>query len=531
MKELEKIMMEEWGEVRERFHYPQLPNPKLTDDVPNGCFNFEDLTTKISPKYVSWLEGRGVDARDAFDETFSHEINHFESFPGSFLGILRLHKSALEVVDAQKAQHLVREFIEVQNNSDLKLNLDHPKTAEIQKHLASKDSPFGQSKMSNLINGLYQEMWKVDLGVKLSQEEKAIVGRLSKLDYTDKKKERNTAKQFCRILKDYADDSDNNGCGFYAMFSDNQIRDGIRQFSQECSNAAEFEQAVKAVLESAQTGDKPKKNYGSKDEKNNQALHATGAGTDRAVLKEVPDFYTALANNYSIPIKRKPLENSGSLYPHSHGEFSISDTMSDLDPFSSEGIMPGVTKKWIRKESETHGNQQGIPDSIIVIDNSGSMPDPTGAVSIPVLGATVISNAYLYNGASVAVYSFGGADSLYGPSKDKSSVHRSIRAYTAGGTVFNPSYLLNLLSKSDKSFDVSIVSDMDISNMDAFVQAVLSIPKVHRVHLIYTNPLQKGIVDSLYQKFSSYENIAFLPLTSKDEISKISMGELRKSIR
>ena len=56
----------------------------------------------------------------------------------------------------------------------------------------------------------------------------------------------------------------------------------------------------------------------------------------------------------------------------------------------SPGIIPGITQKWIKKEGEVTTAYFEIPDSLIVIDSSGSMPNPDENISIPVLGATVI---------------------------------------------------------------------------------------------------------------------------------------------
>ena len=69
-------------------------------------------------------------------------------------------------------------------------------------------------------------------------------------------------------------------------------------------------------------------------------------------------------------------------------------------------ILPGITKKWVRKEGEVYNNEEAVPDSFIVIDNSPSMFMPNGNEVIApsertyqhIVGATAISNAYLANG-------------------------------------------------------------------------------------------------------------------------------------
>ena len=157
------------------------------------------------------------------------------------------------------------------------------------------------------------------------------------------------------------------------------------------------------------------------------------------------------------------------------------------------------------------------------------MPSPIKGLSLPVLGATAISNAYLHNGSRVAVYNFGGNDYLLQPTKDKEAVHKQLRVYTGGGTTFNPRFLEGVLRQSQREFDISVISDMEISNLDVFVQTVLNIPQIHRIHLLYTE--NNGYVANLRQAFGSRDNVAILPLTCERDIYEITMGELKKSVR
>ena len=56
---LKQIMQKEWQEVRKSFYYPQLPSPKLTQDVPNGRFNHKNLQIDINPNYIEELAQKG----------------------------------------------------------------------------------------------------------------------------------------------------------------------------------------------------------------------------------------------------------------------------------------------------------------------------------------------------------------------------------------------------------------------------------------------------------------------------------------
>ena len=55
----QSMMNKEWERVRKSFYYPQLPRPKLTEDVPNAQVDFSDLQISINPKYVQELYSLG----------------------------------------------------------------------------------------------------------------------------------------------------------------------------------------------------------------------------------------------------------------------------------------------------------------------------------------------------------------------------------------------------------------------------------------------------------------------------------------
>ena len=90
-----------------------------------------------------------------------------------------------------------------------------------------------------------------------------------------------------------------------------------------------------------------------------------------------------------------------------------------------------------------------------------------------------------------------------------------------------------MLKQSDHPFDISVISDMAISNLETFIKSMLNIPKTHRIHLLYTNTASEatGYVTKLRNKFGSKENIAILPLVREEDIKKIILGELKKSVR
>jgi len=524
MKDLQKTLEREWQDVRKSFYYPQLPFPQLTKDIANGMINFENLQISVNPEYVNELNEKGCNEEISLNAILGHEVGHFVDYPASVLNLLRLHKIARENLDEQKAYIAREAFLNIQNNTNLVKNRDYKSIPVVLKSEAEKAEG-----LDKVFFGLYQELWNKSLDVKLKRKEKNLIEKLQEIDYLDKNKQEQNLREFVELIKNKLDDYKSEGNSSFKEFSSNQIREGIRQFAKE-SKPGEFEKIVEEVLREGE------KNKGT--EKGREKIYQiTGsrAGIERGNLIIARNFYSALAENFSIPIRKRQIQKNGSLYPYSHEEFSMSDEINDLDPFSSPGIIPGITQKWIKKEGETIQNYFGIPNSIIVKDNSPSMTNyqnPEKEVSIAVLGSTVISNAYLNNNTKVAVYSFGSFDEFVDLTKDKERVHQELRKYTnKRGTTFNKSLMENYLKNTDMVFDLSFVSDMEISNLDKFINHIINLPNLHRIHLFYTNPSKVDYVQNISERIKNKRNVAILPLYSQQDIKNIIIGELKNSIK
>jgi hypothetical protein len=557
-KDMKKTMLREWENARKSFYYPQLPKPRFSDKPGREQIDMDNLEVVVSEPYVQKLAEKNITPEQSMNELFTRQLAHFMKFPGSFLNVLRMHHAARQHVDAKTAKEMRLAFNEAQADAYMVKEVEHPATIPIKQNTSYEES----GKYGKLLYGLCGEQAGKDIGVKLEDNEKGLVQKLKKLNYLDERKQLQEFGKFVDIMREYnqnnnsqqeqsgssgsycdsgeqgnseggsggkGNEKDNDkdkqkkvpgagASGQEQMFDENQLLEGLREFAKLCENPNEYEQTVKEVLADMEAEQK-------KVEREEGFEGGKKAGLDRAEFAIAKDFYTALATKYAIPIRQTQTHRNGSLYPHSHEPFVVGDSLHDLDPFSTPGILPGITKKWLRKEGEFAGNE-GIPNSVILVDNSGSMPDPRTRISVPVLAGTVISNAYLDNGARVAVYSFGGNDRLTPLTRDKKDVHEGIRRYTGGGTTFNSSFLKKALGNSEEPFDVTVISDMEISNFDHFIQTVQGLPKNHRIHLLYVG----GDISSLRDKFKKKENIAVMPIHQESDIPKIIMGEIEKSV-
>ena len=495
-------------DVRSRFFYPSIPKPVLTAETPNGEADVDSGQIKINPAFIKMLNEHGVPEEESLDEVLSHEYTHVTRFPGNAGRRMHQYLVTRTILNSQDlAQNAVYAFNEAQTNLFVGVDMGNEATPKVQRVLAR-----GSRGLNKILDGLYQEAFEEDLGVKLNRKDKKLVEQLKELSFTNQRSEDFNLRHFAELVKSHLKQfKPRSGSGFLGMFTQEQIGEGLAQLAQECADKGyspdQYEQVINEL-----SPDEP---------------ITPGKGK----LRESRNIYLPLARNYAVPIVRRNIIGNGSLRPEEHKPFSTETSFEDLDPFRSKGILPGITQAWVRKEGETM-EQKGIPDSIEVIDNSPSMPNPNESISIPVLGGNVIARAYLLNDRDVTVYSFGSSDYVYGPSRDEEEIGRVLRLHSRkGGTTFNPAKLEALLKDRKRSFDLSVISDMEIKNLADFINSIRGIPELHRVHLFYTNPTKIGYVTNVQKATKGMPNIGYAQLYSRGDIEKITLGELKKSLK
>ena len=197
-------------------------------------------------------------------------------------------------------------------------------------------------------------------------------------------------------------------------------------------------------------------------------------------------YYQELSKKYSIIIRTAPNKNSNDEAPFQHKSWEISEPTSDIDPFNSYGkILPGITQSWIKEDSITKGRLKDIPNLLIAIDSSRSMPDPSSTISYAVLGACVAANSYIANDAYVATYNFSDSGLITDYSRDHRKIFSNLINYQAQGTTFNVDILKKIVKKSRSQSDLMIFSDMAITNRDELLGYLSSIQNMNRITLIY----------------------------------------------
>ena len=333
---LEEIMERKINETRARFFYPATPRPKLTKETPNGSADIVSLEIQVNPDYIKMLKENGIQEEDSLDETLSHEYTHITKFPGTAANRMHQYLIARKLLESKDlAESAVYSFNEVQTNIFNGVDLKNKATPKIQKILA-KDS----RGLNKILNGLYQEIFKEDLGIKFNwrnKKEKNLIKKLKEIQFTDQNNENQNLEKFVFAVKDNLKDyKSETKADFLGMFNEEQIQGGLASLAQECMNNGyspnQFEQLSLELL--------------------NDGKIYPGAGSNKSNLSISRNIYIDLAKNYAIPIVKTKTAKNGSLIPHEQKPFSIQSPINDLNVFSSKGIMPCITKKWTKKKKE-----------------------------------------------------------------------------------------------------------------------------------------------------------------------------------
>jgi hypothetical protein len=238
-------------------------------------------------------------------------------------------------------------------------------------------------------------------------------------------------------------------------------------------------------------------------------------------------FYMKLAENYSMPLRKSPMEKKGALHPYSHSPWEIGSPFQDVDLWTSFGkIMPGVTQIWTKREGKGRGKIEATPDCLIAVDSSGSMINPRKSLSYAVLGAACAANAYLQRGSRVAVYNFSdapmGGKEVLNYTDRREDIYRVLCRYFGGGTALELEDLMPLI-RGRKNLDLFIITDMKITNLEALIGFFGQIQnRVTAVH-IGDNPYAARFEKAVETR----RNISIYTVKRKEDIPHIVLGKIR----
>jgi hypothetical protein len=512
--ELEDIIQRLWSKVRRKHLYPQVPLPTVIAGGEDCALEIKSKQLSISSAFYEKLKGK-MAGEDMVEAILDHGLTHYMYCPWDFHTHISLYNEAKKVVrQKEQAQRATTYFMDVVTDTYCVKEKD-TKIAALYKNLP-------KTGVHEVLSALYEKIWGEDLGAGGHEE---LVNRLSRIPYLERKRWRESIKKFTEVIQCLLEEEVNNDqqspqkqsnpMGEHSLenYSLEEIDRGLREFAGDVEELQEFKETVEDLKEELEG-----KGY---------STGGMGRGKGNAIDANLL-YYLKLAESYTLPIKKLPIEKRGYLHPHAHKPWEIGKPFADIDLWTSFGkIIPGITQIWTKREGETHGEFEGTPDCLIIIDSSGSMINPREKLSYAVLGAVCACNAYLKHEARAAVYNF--SDALRGNkvvlefSQDKERILQAICRYFGGGTALDPDDITYLLAGSNKP-DIFIITDMQITNLEKLVDFFKKIEnRVTAVHLgtnVHTARFKDGT--------ETRKNISLFNVKNKEDIPKIVLGKVKE---
>jgi uncharacterized protein with von Willebrand factor type A (vWA) domain len=163
---------------------------------------------------------------------------------------------------------------------------------------------------------------------------------------------------------------------------------------------------------------------------------------------------------------------------------------------------------------------------MILIDSSSSMTNPKHGLSYAVLGAGCAADAYIRNGAAVAVCNFsdGYAEDcrLLPYTRRREAIYEALCHYFGGGTKLRVEDIERL--QKEPLPDIFLITDMQITNLKK-VMAYLThcqnrITAVHLTHNEHVRAFRRSMAPQ--------KNSTIYAVERKEDIPRIVLGRIRQ---
>ena len=512
MRERDAVLREIWAKVREAHLFPEMPHPRWSEGPERAAMEIRDKTISLSRPFVEKMCD-GLPEAEVIEGLLDHAVSHHLSCPWDFVTHLRLYAEAKKTLkEPRLAQLATDRFMDVVADTYAMRQKESP--------LPKLYRLLERDEVDEAIHALYQRIWGIDLGV---EGHETLSRRLSRIPYLDRHRWRESIRRFSKVLhallakeeQEEASNDSQNSMGKHDLqqYSQQEVEGGLRDLAREAASPAEFKEIVEDFEEELLEAMEPRE-------------EGMGLGPGRSLDADVL-YYMKLAENYALPVCTVPRKKSGSLYPHHHAPWEAGMPYQDIDPWTSFGkIMPGITQIWRRREGDIVGKEEKVPDCLILIDSSGSMPNPKRHLSYAVLGAACACEAYLRRDAHVAVYNFsdahvGGRRSL--PYTDhRDDIYRTLCHYFGGGTRLQIDDIEAL--QTDDVPDIFLITDMQITNLAALID--LFDQRENRVTAVHIG--DNDSVKTFRRSMAPKKNVSIFAVEDKQSIPAIVLGKVRE---
>jgi hypothetical protein len=515
--ELNNTLKKVWKEVRRGMGYPLLQEPSIGPTYGGTAeINLYTKRIVIDPGFIEMFRSNGMEYDKILAGRMKHEVGHYRYHPYD-LSMIFLEMNALKSYDNGEvggpvANQIRLHFDDIVDNTMLITKGQANEIAESYRILAKK----GLKNPVLTLSYAYYSQVSSGLGFgitrnELSKEMQERIDNLKRIDFLDRSNSHINIRLYARVIndmlkKDGQGEGDEEGAACMGMdlnkFSGAEIKKALADISNKVS-IDDFKRIYKF------------------------ALTLNGMKEDKMDAKDEVDvsieYYKAIAEKYHIKVLNLPITSSESQYPSTMREWELSSDIRKLNIYRSFGkLMPGITKRWVYAPQETYSDKKKLPNSIIIIDSSGSMPNPVTSTSNAVVGAFAVAMAYTSNSANVDVINFScsSSETKY---KGEMDAFKALAKYIGGGTTPPVEKLEQAIS--DEKKDITVITDgfngADESTINAFMHLLNEMGETNRVSYISIG------VSTNEEYRRKYANIKFHDVDREEDIGSIILGDMR----
>ncbi|NYZ74495.1 hypothetical protein H0O00_05100 [Candidatus Micrarchaeota archaeon] len=564
-----KNMENVWERSRGHYHYPALVKPRAAE-IPNGgaAYDFRTRQTLVDESFVGSLcDKSGLKPEACLEGIFVHEIGHYMVFPRTLGTIILAGKMANDFF-AKEGEEAIGFILQTYADmcTDTASMCEEQRTGpilNIRRGLQAdkKDELNGNVRAVMLAYLTYTATRapeeKLDSVLKrmtasgtplLDKELEPFLERMLGIDFLDQDVEKMRQGLFAfgniviDMVKKYGGVPGKGGIpGGPGGLSvpgiggkDVDIKGLIKG-----ATPADIKEALREIAGKVHKGefDKIKEWLRGKDARLPEMPPVITIGTSSGELpvdQEVVEYYKDLSTHYPLIVTKKILETDSHIRTWSDvKKWRPGDDPSMALPGSSGGmLLPGITKSIKIGEMPVKTTDYKVPHLLVVIDSSGSMPDPKNRKSYAVLGGYCATRSYHIQDAHIGVINFSG-DSFYLPyTRELDHALGAISAYQGGGTTVDVEMVRKMLGPEmaelyshrperhmgdlrrefmkkeisigipddvfkAESIDVLLFTDGGISNLDEVLTLFEEKAELNRATIVLTHGFAQELIDRM----------------------------------
>ena len=391
-----------WSIVHERFGYPNINYPKIIDLDETAYINMKSKDVVVSKKF---LDDLNMDKNEAFLGILSHEVNHHVTCPYDLTTNFVLQNEARKVTKDNLT--VANYFFDVVINLDI-VNRGFNEIASVYKSMQTN------SFIDNTLKNFYCYKTNEDFG------------------FTDVKVDKNAIRKLYNInFDDLSLDSQKENIKLFA-----KIIEGLLENQKDMNN-------TQVVV-----------NYKDVIKTNSKVIgHLNPQEYLDYTNKDLLGFYEDNSKHMSISVEKANKNKIITNYAKWQGSGRV-------NPYKSFGkYLPNISKT--AKEIIT--KTKDLPNAVIAIDSSISMPNPYEEKSFSVIGSFCIANYYLKNKKEVATINFSNNMIVNDYSLDEEKIKRNLLLFQANTTYFDFNKVSSLFVNKP---DFYMLTDMGIENLE-----------------------------------------------------------------